>query len=102
MILTVLPYLLISVLIGSAAVLLTSKKLSQRLVTAGILPRTFLGFIPILQNVIRVFGGLLIVAGAIKIASDSGWINVQLLSQYGFPACLIMIGAMLLFLNRRH
>ena len=101
MFLVVIPYLILIVLVGSAAVLLTSKKLAERFVTAGILPRTFLGIIPILQSVIRVFGGVLVAAGVIKIGMDSGWIDAQLLSLYAFPGCLILLGAMLLLLNRR-
>jgi hypothetical protein len=101
MFLVVLPYLILTVLVGSAAVLLTSKKLSEKFVAAGILPRQFLGIIPILQSVIRVFGGVLVAAGVIKIGVDSGWIDAQLLSRYAFPGCLILLGAILLFFNRR-
>jgi hypothetical protein len=101
MFLAVLPYLILTVLVGSAAVLLTSKKLSEKFVAAGILPRQFLGIIPILQSVTRVFGGVLVAAGIIKIGADSGWIDAQLLSRYAFPGCLILLGALLLFLNRR-
>lgn len=96
-----LPYLILLVLVGSAAVLLTSRKLAERFVTAGILPRTVLGIIPALQSVSRIFGGVLIAAGAIKIAADSGWLDTRVLSQYAFPACLIFLGAMMLLLNRR-
>ena len=81
--------------------LLTSKKLADKFVAAGILPRTFLGIIPILQSVIRIFGGVLVAAGVIKIGMDSGWIDAQLLSRYAFPGCLILLGVMLLLLNRR-
>jgi hypothetical protein len=101
MFLVVLPYLILTVLVGSAAVLLTSKKLSEKFVAAGILPRQFLGIIPILQSVIRVFGGVLVAAGVIKIGIEGGWIDAQVLSRYAFPGCLILLGAMLLFLNRR-
>ncbi|MGO9970103.1 MAG: hypothetical protein ACLPY2_22815 [Bryobacteraceae bacterium] len=101
MFLVVLPYLILVVLVGSAAVLLTSKKLADKFVAAGILPRTFLGIIPILQSVIRIFGGVLVAAGVIKIGMDSGWIDAQLLSRYAFPGCLILLGVMLLLLNRR-
>jgi hypothetical protein len=97
----VLPYLILTVVVGSAAVLLTSKKLSEKFVAAGILPRTFLGVVPVLQSVIRIFGAVLIAAGIVKIGLDSGWIDAQLLSRYAFPGCLILLGAMLLFLNRR-
>lgn len=100
MIFVVLPYLILTVLVGSAAVLLTSKKLSEKLVTAGILPRTFLGVVPVLQSVIRVFGAVLVAAGVLKIGMDSGWIDAQLIARYAFPGCLILLGALLLFLNR--
>jgi|SRR5450432_4806513 len=101
MFIVVLPYLILMVLVGSAAVLLTSKRLSEKFVTAGILPRTFLAVIPILQSAIRIFGGILVAAGVVKIGIDSGWIDAQMLSRYAFPGCLILLGAMLLFLNRR-
>ena len=101
MFLVVLPYLILIALVGSAAVLLTSKKLSERFVTAGILPRAFLGIIPILQMAIRIFGGVLSAAGVLKICMDSGWIDAQLLARYAFPGCLILLGAVLLFLNHR-
>src|SRR6185437_12140482 len=101
MFLTVLPYLFLTALVGSAAVLLTSKKLSERFVAAGFLPRQFLGIIPVLQSVIRVFGGVLVVAGVVEIGMDRGWIDAQLLSRYAFPACLILLGTVLLLLNRK-
>jgi len=101
MFLFVLPCLILVVLGGSAAVLLTSKKLAEKFVTAGLLPRTFLGIIPALQTISRVFGGLLIVAGTVKIAIDSGWIDAHMISRYAFPACLILIGVMMMLLNRR-
>lgn len=102
MFLVVLPYLIFVALVGSAAVLLTSKKLSEKFVAAGILPRTFLSLIPILQTVLRVFGGVLIVTGMIKIGIDSGWIDAQVLSRFALPVCFILLGALLLFLNREN
>jgi len=87
--------------LGSAAVLLTSKKLAEKFVEAGFLPRTFVGLIPLLKSVIRVFGVVLIAVGMIEIGVDNGWINPELLSRYAFPGCLILLGALLLFLNQR-
>ncbi len=101
MLFAVLPYLILTILLGSAAVLLTSKKLAEKFVTAGLLPRNFLGVIPALQSVIRVFGVVLIAAGAFKIAMDSGWIDTAVISRYAFPACLMLLGLMMLLLNRR-
>ena len=101
MFIAVLPYLVVVALVGSAAVLLTSKKLSERFVAAGMLPRAFLGVIPMLQGVIRVFGCVLIATGVLKIGLDSGWISAELLSRYAFPGCLILLGLLLLLLNRR-
>lgn len=101
MLLPLLPYVILVILVGSAAVLLTSKALAEKFVAAGILPRTFLGIVPMLQSVIRMFGAVLVAAGIIKIGMDSGWIDAQMLSRYAFPGCLIVLGAMLLFLNRR-
>lgn len=97
----VLPYLVLLVILGSAVVLLTSKKLSEKFVTAGILPKTFLGIIPILQLVSRIFGGVLIAAGLTKVGIDSGWIDSQLLYRYAFSGCLILLGTILLFFSRR-
>ena len=96
-----LPYLFLIVLVGSAAVLLTSRNLSGKFVAAGILPRTFLGLRPVLQSLIRVFGGALIATGAFKICIDAGWIDSRLLSRYAFPGCLIVLGSLLLLLGRR-
>jgi hypothetical protein len=101
MLLTVLPYLILTALLGSAAVLLTSKTLAEKFVAAGFLPRTFVGLIPMLQSVIRVFGGILIAVGVIVICVENGWIDARLLSKYTFPACLILLGGLLLFLNHR-
>lgn len=96
----VLPYLAVIALVACAVLLITSKKLAEKFVAAGMLPSTFLGIVPILRSVIRVFGVMLLAAGVIKIGMDSGWIDAQLLSRYAFPGCLICIGAILLFLNR--
>ena len=101
MVITVLPYLFLIVLVGTAAILLTSKKLAERMVEAGILPRALLGGIPILQSVIRIFGVGLIAMGFIKIGIDSGWVDAQLLSRYAFAGCLILLGIVLLFFTRR-
>ncbi len=97
----ILPYLAIVVVLGAAAVLLTSKKLAQKFVAAGMLPHAFLGVLPALQSAIRAFGCVLVVAGMLKISMDSGWIDSRMLSRYGFPGCLILLGLMMLFLSRR-
>ena len=99
--LTVLPYLILTALVGSAALLLTSKTLAGKFVAAGFLPRTFIGLIPILQSVICVFGAFLVAAGVVLICVENGWIDAQLLSRYAFPGCLILLGGLLLFLNHR-
>jgi hypothetical protein len=101
MFVVLLPYLVAMVLVGSAAVLLTSKTLSERFAAAGFLPRTFLGLIPMLQSAIRVFGGVLIAVGVIVICVESGWIDARLLSKYAFPGCLILLGGLLLLVNRQ-
>jgi hypothetical protein len=101
MFIMVLPYLILIVLVASAAVLLTSKRLSEKFVAAGILPRTFLGVVPILQSLTRIFGGVLVAAGIVKICIDSGWVDIRLLSRYVFPGCLILLGALLLFAGMR-
>lgn len=101
MLLQVLPYVILIVLVGSAAVLLTSKKLSEKFVAVGILPRQFLGLIPALQVMMRVLGLVLVAAGATKIAMDSGWIDSALVLRYAFPACAILLGIILLALSKR-
>lgn len=101
MLLEVLPYLVILIVLGSAAVLLTSKKLAEKFVSAGMLPRAFLEILPALQSAIRVFGCVLIAAGVLKIAVDGGWIDSRLLSKYAFPGCLVLLGLMMLLLSRR-
>jgi nucleoside recognition membrane protein YjiH len=100
MLFIVLPYLILIALVAGAVLLVTSKRLAEKFVAAGLLPSTFLGIVPILRSVIRVFGVILVAAGVIKIGMDSGWIDAQLLSRYAFPGCLICIGAILLFFNR--
>jgi hypothetical protein len=100
MLAVIFPYLLFAVLVGSAAILLTSKKLSEKFVAAGILPRQILGVLPILRSVMRMFGGVLVVAGCLKIAMDSGWIDVRLFSKYAFAIGLVILGAILLSLSR--
>jgi hypothetical protein len=75
--------------------------MAEKLVTVGILPRAFLGVIPALQSVIRVFGAVLVFAGVLKIAIDSGYIDYQLLQRYAFPVCLILLGAVMLLMSRR-
>lgn len=95
------PYFLLLMLGAGASVLLTSKKVSERLVAAGMMPRAFLGLLPVLQTVIRVFGVILILAGGVKIGVDNGWINAAVLSRYAFSAAVITLGLVLLLMSRR-
>ena len=94
-------YFLLLALGVSAAVLLTSKKLSERLVAAGVMPRAFLSVLPVLQTIIRVFAVVLIIAGIVKIGVDTGWINAAVLSRYAFPVAIILLGVLLLVMSRR-
>lgn len=95
------PYFLLLMLGTGAAVLLTSKKLSEKLVEAGLMPRAFLGLLPLLQTTIRVFGVVLISVGLVKIGVDNGWINPAVLSRYAFSAAVIVLGVLLLLTSRR-
>jgi len=95
------PYLILLMLAGIAATLLTSKSLAERLVAAGLLPRALLGLVPVLQIVIRIFGGVLVLAGLIRIGEQGGWINPQTLEKYGFPVAIVLLGLVLLFLSPR-
>jgi len=84
---------------GMAAGLLSSKALSEKLVAAGMLPRTFLSLIPALQLVIRIFGVVLVLAGTISLAIQAGWVNRETLLKYGFSAVAILIGLILLLMS---
>jgi hypothetical protein len=95
------PYFLLLVLGAGATVLLTSKTLSEKLVDAGLMPRAFLGLLPLLQTVVRVFGVILIGVGLVKICVDNGWINPAVLSRYAFSASVILLGVVLLLMSRR-
>lgn len=95
------PYLVLLMLAGIAAILLTSKSLAERLVAAGLVPRALLGMVPVLQIVIRVFGAVLVFAGVIRIGVQGGWINPQTLERYGFPVAIVLLGLVLLFFSPR-
>ena len=93
--------LAVIVIAGMAAGLLSSKAMSEKLVAAGILPRTFLSLIPALQLVIRIFGVGLVVAGGISLSVQAGWINRDVLEKYGLSAVVIIIGLVLLLMSPR-
>jgi len=95
------PYIFLLVLGGVAAILLTFKSLAEKLVAGGFIPRAFLGLVPALQVVIRIFGAVLVVAGLIRIGEEGGWINPQTLARYGFPVAILLLGLVLLFLSPR-
>ena len=101
MLLELAPYLFLLMLGGTATVLLTSKKIAEKLVAAGMLPHAFLGLLPVIQSALRILGGVLVVAGVVKIGIDSGWIDGALLSRYAFPAAMILLGLLVLLLSRR-
>jgi hypothetical protein len=95
------PYLFLLVLGGVAAGLLTFKSLAERIVAAGMLPRAFLGLLPALQVIIRIFGAVLVIAGIIRIGAEGGWINPQTVARYGFPVAIVLLGLILLLLSPR-
>lgn len=95
------PYLVLLVLAGIAAILLTFKSLAERLVAAGLVPRALLGMVPVLQIVIRVFGAVLVLAGLIRIGEQGGWINPQILERYGLPVAIVLLGLVLLVFSPR-
>ncbi len=96
-----IPYVIILLLGGVAAGLLTSKVLSEKLVAAGILPRTFLGLLPVVHGTMRVFGVTLILAGIVSVGIESGLINREYLARYGFAIAVIALGVLLVGLSRR-
>jgi hypothetical protein len=91
-----LPYLLLLVVGATAVLLLTSKALAEKLVGLGMMPRAFLGLIPLLRTMIRAFGCVLILGGILKIGIDAGLVNAEILSRYSFPAALILLGMIML------
>ena len=101
LLMSLLPYLVLLAVVGGATALLTSKKLAEKSIAAGILPRTFLGIVPALRSITQAFGVILIGAGAITIAIESGWLDARTFSRYSLPVCLMALGATLLFANRK-
>src|SRR5712691_4377201 len=95
----VLPYVFF-LMIGMVAVtLFTSKQLSERLVSAGILPRSFLGFIPAILVALRVCGILLIIAGLVKFSADQGWLDAAILERYTLPTAMVIFGAFIVWMS---
>jgi hypothetical protein len=101
MLLELLPYLLVLMLGTLAAVLLTSRALSEKLVSAGLLPRAFLSLVPMIQTAARVFGFTLVVAGVLGIGIESGWINREYLARYGFASSLLLVGVVIVLLSTK-
>ena len=101
MLLQIGPYLVLLTLGGIAATLLAFKSVAEKLVSAGYLPRAFLGLVPALQIAMRVLGAVLVIAGIVRIGVESGWVNPQTLERYGFPVAIVLLGLVLLFLSPR-
>jgi hypothetical protein len=95
-------YLVVLMVGALAAVLLTSKALSEKLVSAGFLPRTFLNLLPMIQTVMRVFGFALVVAGVVGIGIQGGWINRDYLVRYGFATAILLSGLIMVLLSARN
>lgn len=101
MILGFAPYLLILVAVGAVGFLLSSKKLVERFVSAGALPRAVLELLPIIGVGIRVIGALLVFLGLIMLGIEQGWLDKLFLSRFGFAAAIIILGVVLFLLGQK-
>lgn len=98
-VLELVPYLVVLMAGALAALLLTSKALSEKLVAVGLLPRAFLNLTPIIQKIMRVFGITLVTAGIVSIGIQSGWINREYLARYGFATAILLLGVIVILLS---
>jgi hypothetical protein len=101
-VLELVPYLIVLMAAAVAVVMLTSKTLSEKLVTAGLLPRVFLNLAPMIQRIMKAFGITLVITGAFGIGIQSGWINREYLARYGFPGALLLMGLVIVLLSSRN
>ena len=95
-------YVLLIVVASLAVVLVTSRIMAERLVAAGLMPRSFLGVLPMLHTAISALGGVLVIAGLVVIGVQSGWLNRDLLEKYALPGAIVVLGLVLLFLSPRN
>lgn len=95
-------YVLLIVVASVAVVLATSRMMAERLVDAGLMPRSFLGVLPMLHTAIKALGGVLVIAGLVVIGVRSGWLNRDLLEKYALPGALVALGLVLLFLSPKN
>jgi len=96
-----LPYALLVLIISVVFGLLTSKVVAEKLVTAGLLPRSFLNLVPLLHFVLRAFGVMLILIGLISIGITSGWLNPDAIRRFGVPSAVVALGVILLVFGAR-
>lgn len=92
----VLLYAIVALALSVALVMLGSKAIAEKFVALGMLPRSFLGLVPVLKRAVRIVGVIMVVGGLVGISITNGWINPEILRRYGFPAALIIIGGILL------
>lgn len=97
----ILLYLIVALAISTTLVLLSSKVITEKLVSAGMLPRGFVGLIPALQNTIRVFAVLMVCGGLLGICIANGWINPETIHKFGLPVTLVLVGLLLLFMTSK-
>ncbi len=94
-------YALLVVAISLAAVLVTSRIMAEKLVAVGLMPKAFLGLLPMLHTAIRVIGGVLVISGLTVIGVQSGWLNRDLLEKYALPGAIVVLGLALLLLKSK-
>lgn len=94
-------YAIVALALSASLVMLGSRALAEKLVAQGMLPRSFLGFVPVVKRAVRIVGVLLIIGGVVGVGIANGWINPELIKKYGFSAALIAIGAILLAFTAR-
>ena|SRR5579884_1880080 len=101
MIARVIAYSLVLMVGLVTAALLTSREVSERIVAAGMLPRSVLGMLPAVAVALRVCGAVLIGIGLLMIALENDWINAERIMRYALPGALVLLGAGTLFLSRK-
>jgi len=85
----------------AATGILTSRGAIEKLVGAGVLPRVFLNFIPILTIAARALGLVLFSMGLVQVGIDTGVLSSSWLSRYGFSSLLIILGVLLVLMTFR-
>jgi len=96
-----LPAIVLAFAAAAALMILTSRAAIEKLVGAGLLPRMFVNFVPVLTVSAKLLAIILIAVGGLQLGINSGLLSQEWLEKYGFSVLLIGLGIALLVLVGR-